>query len=534
MDFSGLENLKIPIVILDKDLNVIFANTEAKKLNQKSERSKCYQLLFGFEKPCWEIPGYRCPLKEIEERKTDEAITINEYPYKGKLRKFLIETHKLKNGLYAELLLDYGEIELYEEEKNPYKVSKNRLIKLVQEYLNRGIVFTISLLNIKKLKVINQFFGLEVRDAVIKTIEKVLDKYSLKYGFYFAEMSGGYFMLVNSIQQEITYAIEKEIFREIDNLQKLFNLPVRPRVSIVSAEISPILTDKAEDVFKILFFAEKNKGGNEHILYLDVEKLNQILTTLGLKRKVVATLEDILKNHNIEVFFQPIVNLRSGKVEHLETLMRIKQNGNYIPIGKYIDLIYELNLITDFDFLVLEKLKQNLPHLKQICCGIFINVSSVDLKNITYQEKLLETVELFKNNGIKLNLEITEQVLFDELEFLKFLHDTKKLKFAIDDFGTGYSSLKLVIDLISQGVIEALKLDCSLIKSYFENKEAQAIINSVVGFTKMLGLETVAECVETEKQAEALREIGVTHGQGWYFYKPMPIDELPKVLSCGI
>ena len=274
-----------------------------------------------------------------------------------------------------------------------------------------------------------------------------------------------------------------------------------------------------------MFYAEKFKT-EDAILYLDIDKLNDILTTLGLKKKVISTLEDILRNHDVDVFFQPIVNLKTGNIEHLETLIRLKQNGNYIPVGKYIDLIYELNLITEFDLQVLDKLNKYLPKLKEVNKPIFINVSSVDLKNQDYQERLIKTIENFKRNRLKLSLEITEQVFLDEVDFLQFLHETMKLKFAIDDFGTGYSSLKLVIDLISQGVVEALKLDCSLVKSYFENPQARALVSSVVSFTNMLALETIAECVETKEQAEALREIGVTHAQGWYFYKPMPLGKL--------
>ena len=532
MNLEGLDILRLPLIVFDKNLNVIFANKAAREINPKRGGDKCYRVLFGFDKPCWEIPGYRCPLKEMEEKHTTSGISINEYPFKGKFKTLLLETFKVEEGLFAELLLDFEEIELYEREKNPYHIDKSRLIRLVQEYLKRGVVFTISSINIKKLKAINQFFGIEVGDAVIKAIEKILDKFSAKYGFYFAEVAGGYFMVVNNAHQEVSYTMEKELFTEIDRLQDIFNLPVKPRVSIVSAEIAPILTDNADDIFKIMFYAEKFKT-EDAILYLDIEKLNDILTTLGLKRKVISTLEDILKDRKVDIFFQPIVNLKTEEVEHIETLIRIEQNGNYIPIGKYIDLIYELNLVTEFDFQVLDRLNEYLPKLKEVGKPIFINVSSVDLKNQDYQERLVETIETFKRNGLKLSLEITEQVFLDEFEFLQFLHETMRLKFAIDDFGTGYSSLKMVIDLISQGVIEVLKLDCSLVRSYFENPQARALVTSVVGFTKMLGLATIAECVETKEQAETLRDIGVTHGQGWYFYKPMPVDRLLQTLKGG-
>jgi len=524
MDFKGLDYLNFPVAIIDEEFKVVFANEEARKLG-KGER--CYQLLFGFNRPCWEIPGYRCPLKEIKEEELERAITVNEYPIGGKFRKLLLETFPLKGteGLYAEILLDYDAIQRYKPEKNPYYLEKSELLKLMENLLKRDKSFYVSTINVKKLKSINQFFGLEVGDAVIHAIEKILHKFSTKYGFYYATVAGGYFIVINPSEGKKPYNIEKEIFEEISKLQSLFNLPVKPRISIISTEISPLITKSAEDVLKIMFYAEKFKR-DEGVLFLDVDKLNEILTTLGLKRQIIHSLEKILKHREVDVFFQPVVSLKTGEITGLETLIRIKQNGRYIAVGRYIDLIYELNLITEFDLQVLEKLREYLPKLKRLGKKVFINVSATDLKREDYREKLVETLTLFKREGLELGVELTEQVVLEEYEFLEFLHSTMGLKFSIDDFGTGFSSLKLVIDLTSKGIIDAIKLDCELVKRYFENEQARALINSVVGFTKMFRIETIAECVEEEEQATTLKEIGVSSAQGWYFYKPQPIEEL--------
>jgi len=87
----------------------------------------------------------------------------------------------------------------------------------------------------------------------------------------------------------------------------------------------------------------------------------------------------------------------------------------------------------------------------------------------------------------------------------------------------------LVIDLSQKGLIEAIKLDCSLIRGYPESTEARAVVNSVAGFANQMGLTTVAECVENKKQVEALKKAGITHVQGFYFYKPMPLNQLLEI-----
>ncbi len=402
------------------------------------------------------------------------------------------------------------------------------MLELIQELLNKEKGFYLSVLNIKKLKAINQIFGIEVGDTVIESIEKILDELSQKHKFYFAPIAGGYFVVLDTNEQKEPYKIEKELFSYIQQLQALFNLPLKPKISIVSAYISPLITQDADEVFKIMFYAEKYKT-EEGILYIDPQKLVEILRTLGLKQKLFQKLEEVLNHDAIELYYQPIVELRTNKITHAETLIRIKQNGQVIPIGEYIELIYELGLITEFDKRVLKKLKQHLTTLKEICPKISVNIAAPDLKNKEYQQMFLETLKTFRKAGINLVPEITEQTLPEDLELIEFIHRIYDLKFSIDDFGTGYSSLRLVIDLSQKGLIEAIKLDCSLIRGYPESTEARAVVNSVAGFANQMGLTTVAECVENKKQVEALKKAGITHAQGFYFYKPMPLNQLLEI-----
>ncbi|NPB05292.1 MAG: EAL domain-containing protein [Aquificae bacterium] len=528
-DWKALDLLKFPVLILKRDLTVEFANEAAKKAAVKPQSCRCYEFNFGFSVPCFEIPGYSCPLKETFEKELPSAATVGKYPTAEGYKKLLLEVFKVDEETAAEVILDYEKIEELGED-NPYYVSKSKLLKLIQRLLDENRVFFVSVVNVKKLRSINQLFGISVGDRVIEAIERVLKSLAFKYGFYYSQVAGGYFVVVVSDNERDPYAIEKELFDYLERLQELYNLPVRPRISIVTGKFSSLITKDADEVFKILFYAEKFLAG-DGVLYLNAELIDQILSSLGLKKRVLNEIERILKERAVDVHFQPIVDLKTGKVAHLEALIRVKQNGSYLPVGKFIELIYEMNLITDFDLQVLDKLVEYLPYLKRFKKEVFVNTSAVDLKNPEYQKKLVETINRFKEEGLDLSLEITEQFLLDEVEFLEFLHSAHGLRFAIDDFGTGYSSLKLVIDLVSKGVVEAIKLDCSLVRSYFENNEAKAIVNSVVGFTKELGLETIAECVETEEQAKTLKEVGVTHAQGWYFYKPMPVWELEKVLS---
>ncbi len=530
MDFSGLDLLHLPVVIVDEDFNIIYANRKAKERAIKPEARKCFEFNFGLKKPCWQLKGNLCPLKLILENDVEIGIAYNSYLTEKGLKKLLIKASKNEFGLYTEVIFEDGELTDERKKASEFKISKTELRNLIQNLLEEGKVFYVTLLSIKRLKSINQFFGVEVGDTIISSVERKLDELAEKFGFYYAKFTGANYILLNPREQEMPYEAEKRFFEELGEIRGAVPVPARPAISAVSAEISPLIVRNAEEVLRIMTYAERYNYEDKHVL-LTGENIDEILKHLGIRTRVVSTLEEILNKNLIELFFQPIVSFKTGEVDHLEALIRIKQDNGYIPVGNYIDLIYELNLITDFNIKVLEKLQEYLPRLKEIGKSVFINVSSIDLKRAPFRRKLVETLIAFSEKELPLGIELTEQAIFEDYEFLEFLNQSFGIKFAIDDFGTGYSSLKMIIDMFSKRLINAIKLDCSLVKSFLSSEGARALITSIVEFTKMFGLETVAECVERREQVEVLKGLGITHGQGWYFYKALPLEKLPEVVN---
>ncbi len=531
MKFSDFNLLGIPILVVDRAYNIIFANEEALKNARNREAEKCFKFNFGLDKPCWEYDGLRCPLKEIVEKGEPVGVVLNEYPDGKGVKKNLIKVSRIEGTkLFTEVIFDYSDGFLSRSDKNPFRLDKKTFKGFVQKLLNEGKVFYVSIITIRNLKKINQFFGIEIGDSVIAAVEDLLRDFAEKYGLFYTKLTGAQFIVLNPSEQELPFVVEKKMFEKLKQVNELFHLPIKPNISVVATEITPLIIKSADEVFKIISHADRYKSEGD-ITLLNGEKINEVLSQLGLKSRVIHSIEEILEKNLIELFFQPIVSLKTGEIDHFEALIRIKKNGKYIPIGNYIDLIYELNLITEFNKHVLKKLIEYLPELVKVGKKIFVNISSIDLKNLNFRQELIETLIAFQNAGLNLGIELTEQAVFEDYEFLEFLNQSLGVKFAIDDFGTGYSSLKMVIDLFSKGLISAIKLDCSLVKSYFESEGARALITSIVEFTKMFNLETIAECIETEEHAKALRDLGVTHGQGWFFYKALPLWELPKVVA---
>jgi EAL domain-containing protein (putative c-di-GMP-specific phosphodiesterase class I) len=246
---------------------------------------------------------------------------------------------------------------------------------------------------------------------------------------------------------------------------------------------------------------------------------------LSLEQDLLKAFED---REQLDVFYQPIIELNSGKVFRLEALCRWKHPKRgyispeiFIPIAELtgsIDRIgkYVQNRVCE-DISDLEKSGLHIP--------ITINLSAKELQRDNIVEDIVEILMIHGIEGEKFSLEITETDLLKNLEGnLNKLNRLKKhgIEIYIDDFGTGYSSLSY----LQQLPVDYLKIDKSFVKNIDKENADITIIRMIVGLAKNLGLKTVGEGVETIKQKETLIELGCDYVQGFLFCKPFPLNKL--------
>ena len=241
-----------------------------------------------------------------------------------------------------------------------------------------------------------------------------------------------------------------------------------------------------------------------------------------------------LENKELELYYQPIIQTKTGKVAGLETLLRWNDplEGIILP-DRFISIAEESGIILPIGEWVLREAGRQLSvwHAAQLTdASISVNVSAIQLQ----RQNLVSIIEqVLKDNGLKgcyLELEITETAMMEiKPEVIRDLDDLRKkgLTITLDDFGTGYSSLSVLQEL----PIDKVKIDKSFVQDMLVDPKDAAIISAILFIAKSLGLHSTAEGIETQEQANRLEKEGCDQLQGYLLCQPLPASEITEFLK---
>jgi len=262
--------------------------------------------------------------------------------------------------------------------------------------------------------------------------------------------------------------------------------------------------------------------------YYETEMEDETSWRLGMIRRLTNDFHD----GKLQVWYQPQVNVETGKVIGMEALLRWPNGeGGFVSPVTFIPLAEYSGLIVEIGAWVLEQSCKQVKRLQEMSFSelrVAVNVSMPQFRNINFVDKVIETTKTFDVDPKYVELEITESVVMDDpklviqaLEKLKQNHFT----IAIDDFGTGFSSLSYLHQL----PLDRLKVDREFIKDIGEGGDG-IIAETVINLGQRLGLETIAEGIETQFQLDYVRKLGCDEAQGYFHAKPMPAEELEQFL----
>lgn len=272
----------------------------------------------------------------------------------------------------------------------------------------------------------------------------------------------------------------------------------------------------------------RKKAGNSVVYYEEKYGID-----IAKKMLLQNELELALKNKQFYVNFQPKVNLSTGEIDSFEALARWNSPklGQVSPFD-FIEAAESIGKIQYIDMIVLEKVLdwlhgrklQGLPLYK-----ISVNISANHFYEVDFAQKIAKIIQRYAVAPEYICLELTESIGLFDLELAKYkLNELKEIgvSSSIDDFGMGFSSLSYLHQL----PIAEMKIDRSFIQE-IHNPGAKTIVQTLILLAKNLKLSVVAEGIETKEQVEILNDLNCPLGQGFYFYKPMSLNQIDEILK---
>ena len=394
----------------------------------------------------------------------------------------------------------------------------------------------IIVLDIDRFHIINDSYGYENGDKILKNFAHILCKYTASGGFA-ARVSADNFALVlhdytDHGDDELPGRTLEHIRADMATLScgEFTNLSLT-----CSAGFARIPSD-GHSFTEVLEHAEfalaMGKGELSYVMGYDANMHREIVSQGEMEKELLSAIEQ----KHLQLYYQPKVDLKTNKIMGAEALIRwIKPDGTMISPNVFIPIAEKTGMISDISHFVLcEACEQNALWQQMGLTPIVmsINFASGDF----YQANVCDTVqdELYRV-GLQpkwLELELTERLALGDINYtvqqMNALRDMGIL-LAMDDFGTGYSSLSY-IQLLP---LTLLKLDRSFIIEIVTDTVAQEIVSAVIKIAKSMDIETIAEGVEYEDQAEVLRNMGCDYIQGYLYGKPMPALEFQKRLEIN-
>lgn len=282
----------------------------------------------------------------------------------------------------------------------------------------------------------------------------------------------------------------------------------------------------ASVAFDAANYARKSIASNSNMLVkLYDEKLHQ---KKQLEQEIISEIDQALKNHEFKVYMQPIFSLENYTIVAAEALVRwIRPNGEVLQPSTFIP-IYEANgRIIDLDFYVFEEVVKSLAKCKQLkkrIIPVSINASILHAHNKQTTQIYMDILKKYDIDPSLIEIELTETDTIKEDKSVAEMFDSlnqARIKTALDDFGAGYSVLNSVLKMS----IDTIKIDRVFIKNCEQNQKGVYFLQQLIDIFQQLGYKVICEGIETQKQIDIIKSAGCKLGQGFYFSRPLPLEE---------
>lgn len=404
--------------------------------------------------------------------------------------------------------------------------------KITQKKIANKAIF---LINMRNFRTINIALGFEVGDLIIKEISQRLEAALDKKGMLFRFTGDRFVFYVEGYQNaqdlEIMSRIIASVFdKPFEYLRK--NKQILPEIGIV--EISDRYRN-VDDLMKdaSITITYMSSGVCNHMIF-NAEMRNQVEREEVIELELVRSYKNI-KDDIIHLEYQPKINAKTNQIVGFEALARMNSKKlGFVSPAEFIDIAEKKQLILPLGTMILEKaciFTRKLVSQGYRDIRVAVNVSGIQL----LMDDFIDTVsDIIARTGIEtknLELEITETILLENYAMINDVLQSLRnmgIEVSMDDFGTGFSSLASIGELN----IDIVKIDRHFIMKIITGNERNLITNDIISMAHKLGLQVIAEGVETGIQREYLMKNGCEIMQGYYFSRPLPEEKAMEMLRA--
>lgn len=408
--------------------------------------------------------------------------------------------------------------------------TKLKFFQAVREKLEQvqGKKMAFVRFDIDRFKMINNFYGAKEGDRVLKCVAAELQKVAAVFDdFVYGRIENDVFACCLPFEKENIDLLVKALQIRLKKVNNDYNIKASYGVYIIDDNEMDIA-----EMYDRAYLAAKSGKGKfvESVIYYN----DSMIENMKHEQYMINQVNRAITEEQFVVFLQPKVDLRTGMSYGAEALVRwnhpqkgLMFPGDFVPVYERNGIIgrldqYMWNNVCKLLRKWLDEGKDPKP--------ISVNVSRVNIYNPHLIEDFRNLIVTYQIPAELLNLELTESAFVEDqelvMETMKRLH---KLGFKImmDDFGSGYSSLNILKDM----ELDYLKIDMKFLQNQEENDKGEKVLTSVIRMAKWLHLPSIVEGVETKEQMEFLRDIGCEYAQGFYFAKPMSVDDYEELIE---
>lgn len=383
-------------------------------------------------------------------------------------------------------------------------------------------------LNINNFKLINLKYGFQIGNVALIEIANKIVFFLSKHEFLSRLGGDNFFLLLRQerLEELIQLLNQFHIYLSTNESPSIYQ-SIQFTFGIYLVTDTTLMTTEIIELSTIAFREAKQSKALPYKLF-DRKLQDKVLS----ERKILASMSSAIDSGEFVVYYQPKYDLISNKIVGAEALARwINSDGKLITPSEFIPLFESNGFICDLDYYIFESVCRHMSYWIKLFNKTFpisVNFSKQHLLSNDFLPRLKKIASKHNVSPSYLEIELTESTFFENTtQITTAVIDFKKEGFSVsmDDFGVGYSSLNLLKDI----PVDILKIDKEFLKKGLDTKRERIILSNIIKMSKELDIIVISEGVETKDESEYLATIGCDMAQGFYFSKPLPIDQFEKL-----